>query len=860
MTVVLGPYIVKVVMMIDLTVVFSISVRADETWVAHSFTKVCRGLTDHIGLAFSIEITRYIRLEETVSCLRGVQAPPRKQIVQLNNSDASASTPLRFPGESPFRLLILTPRTREGHFFQSVLVSSLGGGMEERYEPLKELGSGNFGVARLVRDKKTKELVAVKYIERGKKIDENVQREIINHRSLRHPNIVRFKEVLLTPTHLAIVMEYAAGGELFERICSAGRFSEDEARFFFQQLISGVSYCHTMEICHRDLKLENTLLDGSPTPRLKICDFGYSKSALLHSQPKSTVGTPAYIAPEVLSRKEYDGKIADVWSCGVTLYVMLVGAYPFEDPEDPRNFRKTIGRIMSVQYSIPDYVRISADCRHLLSRIFVANPSKRITIPEIKKHPWFLKNLPKELVEGERTNYESMERDQPSQSTEEIMRIIQEARTPAVGVKTDGQSAAGNMDVDEVDTDADAEEEVDYSGDLLGAGQRPGEKSWFTVMVGAQMSGFDNALNGRRARGLGKNPGSLSWIGYASMRASTVGISISFPIRFSSDQELSSGRFITSARQIHLPFERLSLSIKTSDGFPGTGIRMGGGPRTYPGGVSKWQWKRMQAKKAKQLLKARLCRERQIYEMRKRAELRAAVAELEKPWEVVERAPTLFSVKADEQLKALADRFQRPGGNDLWSDRDGPRLFHNQDELPSARFFPKGALHSLRPYGLIDNTSGRSGDSQVSNVEEEDFPKTKWRQSSGRGRNSGRADTAGDGKIIDLYPTSSDLVSEGAGDSRVWESREETGESPDGGHRGRNAALERGPGRRRQGRLPQGRSTHGPVSRNYSDRQSPSSVAHPTGVPGGGRDRNGYDNAGNRRTTGNGRGHRSPTL
>nr|XP_027099121.1 serine/threonine-protein kinase SAPK1-like [Coffea arabica] len=115
--------------------------------------------------------------------------------------------------------------------------------------------------------------------------------------------------VVLTPTHLAIVMEYAAGGELFAKICSAGGFNEDEARFFFQQLISGVSYCHSMEICHRDLKLENTLLDGSPTPRLKICDFGYSKSGLLHSQPKSAVGTPAYIAPEVLSRKEYDGKV-----------------------------------------------------------------------------------------------------------------------------------------------------------------------------------------------------------------------------------------------------------------------------------------------------------------------------------------------------------------------------------------------------------------------------------------------------------------------------------------------------------------------------------------------------------------------
>ncbi|NP_001312234.1 serine/threonine-protein kinase SAPK3-like [Nicotiana tabacum] len=335
--------------------------------------------------------------------------------------------------------------------------------MEEKYELLKELGTGNFGVARLVKDKKTKELFAVKYIERGKKIDENVQREIINHRSLGHPNIIRFKEVLVTPSHLAIVMEYAAGGELFARICSAGRFSEDEARFFFQQLISGVSYCHAMEICHRDLKLENTLLDGSASPRVKICDFGYSKSGLLHSQPKSTVGTPAYIAPEVLSRKEYDGKIADVWSCGVTLYVMLVGAYPFEDPEDPKNFRKTIGRIMSAQYSIPDYVRISADCKNLLSRIFVANPSKRITIPEIKKHPWFLKNLPKDLMDGEHSKYEEAS-EQLQQSVEEIMRIIQEAKIPGEVSKPEGQATAGTAEPD--DTEDDLESEIDSSNDF----------------------------------------------------------------------------------------------------------------------------------------------------------------------------------------------------------------------------------------------------------------------------------------------------------------------------------------------------------------------------------------------------------
>ncbi|KAK8481587.1 hypothetical protein V6N13_009274 [Hibiscus sabdariffa] len=335
----------------------------------------------------------------------------------------------------------------------------------ERYEILKDIGSGNFGVAKLVRDKRTGELFAVKYIERGPKIDEHVQREIMNHRSLNHPNIIKFKEVLLTPTHLAIVMEYAAGGELFERICNAGRFSEDEARFFFQQLISGVSYCHAMQICHRDLKLENTLLDGSTTPRLKICDFGYSKSSVFHSQPKSTVGTPAYIAPEVLSKKEYDGKIADVWSCGVTLYVMLVGAYPFEDPEDPRNFRKTIQRILSVHYSIPDYVRLSKDCKHLLSRIFVADPEKRITIPEIKQHPWFLKNLPMEFMEGEDGKLKIEQENDQSQSIEQVLSIIDEAREPGEGLKVGTQFLGGSMDLDDID-DADIDD-VDTSDDFV---------------------------------------------------------------------------------------------------------------------------------------------------------------------------------------------------------------------------------------------------------------------------------------------------------------------------------------------------------------------------------------------------------
>ncbi|XP_057501486.1 serine/threonine-protein kinase SAPK1-like isoform X3 [Actinidia eriantha] len=302
----------------------------------------------------------------------------------------------------------------------------------ERYEVMRDIGSGNFGVAKLVRDKWTSELLAVKFIERGHKIDEHVQREIMNHRSLKHPNIIRFKE----------------------------------ARFFFQQLISGVSYCHSMQICHRDLKLENTLLDGSSEPRLKICDFGYSKSSLLHSQPKSTVGTPAYIAPEVFLRKEYDGKIADVWSCGVTLYVMLVGAYPYEDPDDPRNFKKTITRILSVQYSIPDYVRVSVECRHLLARIFVADPKKRITMPEIEKHPWFLKKLPIELVKGEEGSFDTNNENNASQSMEQVLAMIQEARKAEALPKGRGNYVGGSTDIDDLDDDIDIDD-IETSGDFV---------------------------------------------------------------------------------------------------------------------------------------------------------------------------------------------------------------------------------------------------------------------------------------------------------------------------------------------------------------------------------------------------------
>ena len=313
----------------------------------------------------------------------------------------------------------------------------------------KVLGVGNFGTAKLMQSTRTGALVAIKYLERGEKIDENVKRELVNHRLLTHPNIVRFIEVMLTPTHLAIVMEYAAGGELFNRIASKGKFSEDEARYFFQQLISGVAYCHAKGVAHRDLKLENTLLDGGAVPRLKICDFGYSKHSEIDSDPKSTVGTPAYIAPEVLKRQVYDGKTADVWSCGVTLYVMLVGKYPFEDKSDPRNFRSTITKIFACDYKFPSNVELSDGVKDLIRRIFVVDAAKRIDVSGIQSHPWFTTNLPLELL-----NVDVDVDESDMMTIEDIRAIVDAAKTPG----------ASSMHANA----AHAQEDIGFSGEFEG--------------------------------------------------------------------------------------------------------------------------------------------------------------------------------------------------------------------------------------------------------------------------------------------------------------------------------------------------------------------------------------------------------
>jgi len=191
-----------------------------------------------------------------------------------------------------------------------------------------------------------------------------------------------------------------------------------------------LEFCHELGIANRDIKLENLLLDDAlPLPHVKICDFGYSKNEYVDSRPKTVSGTPDYIAPEVLLHDQYDGKKADVWSCGVMLYVMLTGVLPFAKRGDERGnnlvrLQQMFPRIVAADFNQPQHV--STECQHLISRLLTADPEMRITTADVLRHPWFLHNLPAGM---DLLNYNLLQSLVPPglQRVDELERIVQEA-------------------------------------------------------------------------------------------------------------------------------------------------------------------------------------------------------------------------------------------------------------------------------------------------------------------------------------------------------------------------------------------------------------------------------------------------
>ena len=270
--------------------------------------------------------------------------------------------------------------------------------------------------------------VAIKILNRAKirnmDMQEKVLREIANLRKMASPHVCRMYEVIYTPSDIFLVMEYVSEGELFDHIVTKGRvrhvrrlcasfavwfthpplppsvvvlcrfcccfflsqLPESTARAFFQQIISGVEYCHHQHVVHRDLKPENLLLDAQLN--IKIADFGLSNLMEDGTFLRTSCGSPNYAAPEVISGNLYAGPEVDIWSCGVILYALLCGTLPFDDESIPNLFKKIKGGM----YHLPTHV--SELARDLIVRMLKVDPMRRITIAQIRQHPWFLTSLP----------------------------------------------------------------------------------------------------------------------------------------------------------------------------------------------------------------------------------------------------------------------------------------------------------------------------------------------------------------------------------------------------------------------------------------------------------------------------------
>lgn len=300
------------------------------------------------------------------------------------------------------------------------------------YEVLSELGSGTFGVVYKVRDTRSGDVVAMKCISKNKiqrnRMGDQVKKEINTMKMLRHPGIVQIKDVLMDKTNLYITMDYVGGGELYDKITLGGRMGEGTARRYFKQIMEAVKYCHELNICHRDIKPENILLDD--TDSVKIADFGFASIMEVddHKKPStylgsisresggrhdldefvvdgltaptkkkgfqlleskimrrlSTVcGTSMYMAPEIMKRAGYFGDKADIWSCGVVLYYLLMASLPFKEGQ----FDSMSGGNGVTSYRITS--DMSQEVRGLLDGLLMYDPRSRFSARRALDHEWF---------------------------------------------------------------------------------------------------------------------------------------------------------------------------------------------------------------------------------------------------------------------------------------------------------------------------------------------------------------------------------------------------------------------------------------------------------------------------------------
>uniref|UniRef100_A0AAQ5YC87 non-specific serine/threonine protein kinase n=1 Tax=Amphiprion ocellaris TaxID=80972 RepID=A0AAQ5YC87_AMPOC len=301
-------------------------------------------------------------------------------------TDSSDVGPEEEEADPPLRLTPLQKLTVDMCKDEKTIKELIIGRRVGFYKVRGEIGYGTFSRVKLAFHALTRDKVALKILDRMR-LDAQAQRllsrEISSMESLQHPNVVRLYEVVETPSRLYLVLEYAGGGDLHNRICNEGKLSDSISKITFAQVLSAIKYMHNINIIHRDLKAENVLFTISGC--VKVADFGFSTRVSNCNNALDTFcGSPPYAAPELFRDDCYLGPPVDIWAMGVLLFFMVTGTMPFR--------AETMGKlrrcIMECSYTVPPWV--PGPCQRLIKGILKAAPSERYAVDQMLGCDWLL--------------------------------------------------------------------------------------------------------------------------------------------------------------------------------------------------------------------------------------------------------------------------------------------------------------------------------------------------------------------------------------------------------------------------------------------------------------------------------------
>lgn len=346
----------------------------------------------------------------------------------------------------------------------------------------RPIGEGTYGKVRLGTHRLTGVRVAIKQVPKAH--CSTLTREIHHHRRLHHPNLMQLYEVLASESYIWMVTELCAGGELYDYLVERGTMPEPEARRIFGQLCMAVAYIHDRGIVHRDLKLENVLLDERCN--VKLGDFGFTREFEGKKLMETFCGTTGYAAPEMLAGRRYTGEEVDVWSLGIILYALVCGALPFDDDDDGVMKDK----ILKGEFELPDV--LSEECLDLITRILQQEPTARPTIKDILRHPWFTKTMAP-------TQMETVNEDELNEKPLESVAETSTSDNRFLAAKSDLlASSPGEIDLDR-SKNAEQETKEDLSHKISSSGLS--ETSFFSAQSKSDSESSDKQSNHTQTTG-----------------------------------------------------------------------------------------------------------------------------------------------------------------------------------------------------------------------------------------------------------------------------------------------------------------------------------------------------------------------